>query len=365
MPSMSAVFDGKLYDGRSARAQTVRVRALSDAIEIEAEAREPIGFDLLRRENHAASFTLHRSDQPDWRLTLPPEAAAEFMSVQKLHAVTARHWGWIGGSVAAAAIIGAAIWMFGNAMLAAAAPLVPRAVSESVGKQYAGFLIGEDGACTTPEGEAALKAMIARITPPAGFVEPVRVRVTKSKQINAVTLPGGEVLVFDGLIQAAQSPEELAGVIAHEFGHVQHYHSNQALIRHFGMGVFLEGLGGNMGTLASTGLFLSNSRTAEREADEEAIALMTSGAVSPLGLSAFFERMGGRAAREEAKAAKGEDGIDGWTSLLQTHPGDDDRRTRFAAAAKGLQVKPVLDDARWQALRGMCAATVEDKATDR
>ena len=61
--------------------------------------------------------------------------------------------------------------------------------------------------------------MIARITPKGGFVEPVRVRVTKSKQINAITLPGGEVLVFDGLIQASQSPEELAGVIAHEFGH--------------------------------------------------------------------------------------------------------------------------------------------------
>ena len=89
---------------------------------------------------------------------------------------------------------------------------------------------------------------------------------------------------------------------------------------------------------------------------------MTRGGVSPLGLSAFFERMGGSAKRDEAKAAKGDERSDGWTSLLQTHPGDDDRRARFAAAAKNMNIRPVLDDARWQALRGMCAAKVDKPA---
>lgn len=355
MLSMSAVFEAKLYDGQSARARDVRVRALSRSIEIEGEGREQIGFELLRCESHAASFTLHRTDLPDWRLTLRPQAAGEFAAIEKLHAVTARHWGWIGGSVAAVAVAGLAIWTFGNSLLAAAAPMVPRSVSESVGTQYADFMIGEDGACAAPAGDAALQAMIARITPPRGFVEPVRVRVTRSKTINAITLPGGEVLVFDGLIQASQSPEELAGVIAHEFGHVQNYHSNQALIRHFGLGVFLEGLGGSMGSLASTGLFLTNSRTAEREADGEAIALMALGEVSPLGLSAFFDRMRGDKDRpKEAQAAKGESALDRWTSLLQTHPGDEDRRARFAAAAKLGTAKPVIDATQWQALRGIC-----------
>ncbi len=354
---MPAGFDGKLYDGLSAKAQAVRVTPLPRGIEVEGTGgRETIGLELIRRENHAASITLHRTDLPDWRLTLRSEAARDLANVQKLHAMTGRHWRNIGLSIAGVAAVGALFWFGGGAVVEAAAPMVPVSVTKPIGEQYAAVIIGEEGECTAPAGRAALDAMIDRVTPADGFVMPVRVRVTNSKTVNAITLPGGEIIVFAGLIDAAQSPEELAGVIAHEFGHVQHYHSNEALIRQFGFSVFLEGLGGNMGGLAATGLMLANTREGEREADGEAIALMKQGNVSPLGLSAFFDRMGGMDAAGEktADAAKAREDEDGIGSLFATHPGDASRRARFAEAARGITARPVIDAAQWQALRNIC-----------
>ena len=355
---MPAGFDGKLYDGLSAKAQAVRVTPTGRFVEIESSTgRETIGLDLLRRENHAASVTLHRTDLPDWRLTLRSEAARDLASIQKLHAMTARHWRNIGLSLAGVAAIGAAFWFGGGAIVEAAAPLVPQSVTKPFGEQYAALILGDDGECTGAAGRGALDTMVARVSPRGGFVTPVRVRVSNSDTINAITLPGGEIIVFKGLIEAAQSPEELAGVIAHEFGHVQQYHNNEALIRQFGFSVFLEGLGGNMGSLAATGLMLANTREAEREADGEAITLMKAGAVSPLGLSAFFDRMSGESAGKPDKtgqASRVENDDNDFGSLLATHPADGSRRTRFAEAAKGYQARPILTDPQWQALRMMC-----------
>lgn len=355
---MPAAFDGKLYDGLSAKAQPVRVTPLGRSVEIAGSGgRETVGIELLRRENHAASVTLHRTDLPDWRLTLRSEAARDLAMVQKLHAMTGRHWRMIGMSLAGVAAVGAAFWFGGGAAVEALAPMVPVSVTKPIGEQYAAVIIGEEGECTAPAGRAALDTMIARVTPKQGFVMPVRVRVTNSATVNAITLPGGEIIIFRGLIDAAQSPEELAGVIAHEFGHVQHFHSNEALIRQFGFSVFLEGLGGNIGGIAATGLMLANTRKGEREADGEAIALMKSGNVSPLGLSAFFDRMGGAQPgdNQTADAAKAREEEEGIGSLFATHPGDASRRARFAEAARGIAATPVLDTAQWQALRSMCA----------
>jgi beta-barrel assembly-enhancing protease len=363
MHSMSVVFDGKLYDGNSAKAQGARVRMLGRFVEVESDlSREQIAVELLRRDNHAASVTLHRTDSPDWRLTLRSEAAPELAPIQKLHAMTSKHWGMIGGSVAAVAAFGALIWFGGNLAVSAAAPMIPPSITKPIGEQYSAMFMSEDGECKAAPGRAALDKMIARVTPKDGFVMPVTVRVSKSETVNAITLPGGEIIVFNGLIAASESPEELAGVIAHEFGHVQHYHSNEALIRQFGFSVFLEGIGGNMGSLAATGLMLRNSRDAEVEADGEAISLMKQGAVSPLGLSAFFDRMNGGTGKvdpEQADAARPTTDENAIDSIFATHPGDSSRRSRFAKAAKGYAAKPILTDAEWQSLKTMCGKAKE------
>ena len=352
MPSMSAVFDARVFDGRSA--QPLRVQAVHDGDTLRF-GEEAIALSELRRVDGKTGLTLHRLDLPDWRMILPPEAAPTFRDVTRFHATTVRHWRWIGGVLAGVVAFSALLWFFGSSLLAGLAPLVPHDVAQGVGDQYAEIFAPEDQQCTDPAGTRALNEIVGRIKPPGGLVEPVRLTVTDNDTVNAITLPGGQIILFRGLLDQAQSADEVAGVLAHEFGHVQHYHGNQALIRHFGLGVFLEGLGGNVGAAASTGLFLSNSRTAEREADDEAIKLLRNGAVSAMGVSDFFARMGGANTRQ-GRPEKG-DAVDNGTdltTLLSTHPGDADRRHRFAESARTYRATPILTDTEWKSLKAIC-----------
>lgn len=353
MPSMPAVFEGRIFDGKSARPRVVEARLEGDHLVFGEEA---IDLAQVRRVESSTGLTLHRLDDPDWRMILPKDAKGAFGDIAKFHAVTARHWRMIGSAVAGVAAIGGFVWFFGSSILTLLAPLVPHRVSEGVGEQYVAIFAPDERQCHNPAGQRALNKIVGRILPQRGLVEPVRVTVVDDPTVNAITLPGGQVLLFKGLLDQAESADEIAGVLAHEFGHVQHYHGNQALIRHFGLGVFLEGIGGNIGSAASTGLFLSNSRAAEREADGEAITLLRNGEVSALGVSNFFARVGtkrgdGKKGEKGEAAATDTDIID----LVSTHPGDADRRKRFAEAARSYGATPVLTDPEWQALRRICA----------
>jgi beta-barrel assembly-enhancing protease len=351
---MQAVFEARLFDGLSAQAQRVLVTREGEWLRV---GDGTVAIDDLRRVSTVQGVTLHRIDAPDWRLMVPSDAGDSFSDLKKLHSVTGRQVRWVTGSVAAVAALGAFFWFAGSTILQTLAPLVPRDISRSVGEQYIAMFAPVEKRCTAPAGRAALDTIIARITPPGGLVEPVTVNVADDSTINAFALPGGQVILYRGLIAQAESPEEVAGVLAHEFGHVQRYHGNQALIRHFGAGIFLEGLGGDIGSVAATGLFLSNTRSAEREADEEAIRFLSGGKVSAAGVSAFFARLGGNPARGKP-AEKGE-AVDSGTDivdLISTHPPDADRQRKFAEAARGYTATPLLNDAQWQALKAICGS---------
>src|SRR5690606_14150945 len=68
--------------------------------------------------------------------------------------------------------------------------------------------------------------------------------VVKNDEVNAVTLPGGYVLVYSGLIRFSESPEEVAAVIAHELGHVEERHVVGRLIKEFGLQILFSVLSG-------------------------------------------------------------------------------------------------------------------------
>lgn len=350
---MQAVFEARLFDGESARAQRVEAHLDPAWLHFGTHA---IPVKELRRDTGKHGTTLHWTEKPDWRMIVSPDQKIDFHLIQKLHAVTARHWQWIGGSVVTVAAVSAIIWFFGGALLTSMAPLVPQKVADGIGEQYADFFAPEGKQCKGKQGNAALAEIMARIQPKTSPYDTARVTVVDSDTINAITLPGGRILLFRGLIDQAESADEVAGVLAHELGHVGHYHGNQALLRHFGLGVFLEGVGGNIGSAASTGLFLSNSRTAEREADGEAINLLRNGQVSAMGVSDFFARLGGGEPGKDGKGEKGAavDSDDGFMDVIATHPGDADRRKRFAEAAKTYKATPTISDDDWKALKAIC-----------
>jgi len=123
--------------------------------------------------------------------------------------------------------------------------------------------------------------------------------VVDSKEVNAFALPGGWIYVNRGLIERATDMSELAGVIAHEIGHVTRRHSVQQLQQAQGANVGLSLLctltkvcesGASQAAInvGGSALFAKFSRTDESEADAEAVATTVKAGISPLGIPAMF-----------------------------------------------------------------------------
>lgn len=128
--------------------------------------------------------------------------------------------------------------------------------------------------------------------------------IDEPNQVNAFALPGGHIYVYSGLIRAADSEAELAGVLGHEIGHVAERHAAQALGAQFGLQTLAAlALGQNPGMIqelaagiAAQGYMSRHSRDAERESDALGLRFLTAAGYDPMAMPAFFkklERMGG------------------------------------------------------------------------
>jgi predicted Zn-dependent protease len=139
--------------------------------------------------------------------------------------------------------------------------------------------------------------------------------------INAFAIPGGHVFVYTGLLNAAKSGAEVAGVMAHEIGHVTMRHGAQQLMKSEAVGVVNQILFGDSSSVAGAVaqvceslLFLKFSRDDENQADSCSVAYTVLAKYNPYGMIHFFETL---------KAKYG--GGMGPFEVLSTHPNTDDR----------------------------------------
>jgi beta-barrel assembly-enhancing protease len=114
----------------------------------------------------------------------------------------------------------------------------------------------------------------------------IEILVVDSPELNAFTLPGGLIVVYTGLIRAADSPEELASVIAHEMGHVMRQDSMRMITREFGMSVLLALSGGGdsariVRQILRDGINNQFTQKQESDADDFAIGLLERSRINP------------------------------------------------------------------------------------
>lgn len=119
---------------------------------------------------------------------------------------------------------------------------------------------------------------------------------------NAFALPGGKVGVYTGIFKVARNQDQLAGVIAHEIGHVISRHHDERITRQMGAAGAVQVLGalaGDYGQLASqggsilaqTGFLLPGSRQQETEADVVGQQLMARAGFDPRGAVSLWQNM--------------------------------------------------------------------------
>lgn len=157
---------------------------------------------------------------------------------------------------------------------------------------------------------------------------------------NAFAAPGGYIFVYTGLIKFLESPNALAGVLAHEVAHADRRHSTDQLTKTYGLAVLLNiVLGTDPGLITQilgTLLTLEFSRDAEEEADEYSVIYLCDTKYAADGAAAFFEKLerGGAASPPE---------------FLSTHPNPGNRVMDIHAIAeeKGCDTTGVTELSRW------------------
>jgi Zn-dependent protease with chaperone function len=204
--------------------------------------------------------------------------------------------------------------------------------------------------CETPAGKAAFAKLTERLRVAGGFEHPLDANVLPSAVPNAIALPGGKIYLFDALLQKASSPDEIAGIIAHELGHAHHRHNMRTLIYNGGssflIGLLLGDITGSSAVIFATRSMLqaSHSREAEQEADDFAAATMQKLGRSPLPMAELLFRITG----EQGKA------LGGFT-ILNSHPLTEDRVARMKQLDRPTTGAEILSAAEWKALQGICA----------
>jgi predicted Zn-dependent protease len=164
--------------------------------------------------------------------------------------------------------------------------------------------------------------------------------IVNSDTVNAFALPGGYVYVTRGLMALANSEAEVAGVMAHEVGHVTARHTakryNRAVLTTLGAAVLGAAVGAEAGQIAQLGAAAyvqGYSRDQEFESDQLGVRYLARAGYDPRGMSDFLATL--QANSKLAAKIAGRDGKEPQSSLFSSHPRTPERVKRAAEAARG------------------------------
>lgn len=177
--------------------------------------------------------------------------------------------------------------------------------------------------------DAIVEASHTSMTPYAGYMPKWRLLFRSGLGPNALALPGGTIIVTDDLVQEADklklADDALAGVMAHEIGHVVYRHTTRLIIEQAVLNVAFGIATGDITTfIAVTGSTLAGlayHRAYEAQADCFGAALMQRTGVTTAPLGELLIAV--------ARDALGESRNSALASLLSTHPGSSERAQRL------------------------------------
>ncbi|HHC29584.1 MAG TPA: M48 family metallopeptidase [Rhodobacterales bacterium] len=362
------------FDGTSARIERVEIELSPDRLTIHrpgARALVWMGDELrelpdqadrttlvLTRAGAAAGEEMARLVIADKQIATRLRANAPHLHKRPPIERKGRVFGWALGAIASVALI---IFVLVPTLANQLAAYLPPAGEKALGNatyERIRTALGEASlpvqACEGEAGLAALSAMETRLNAGPDLPYPVNVTVLDHDLVNAFAMPGGRVVLFRGLIDAAENPDEVAAVLAHELGHVVHRDPTRDALRLAGsvgvLGLILGDFAGGTVVLVLANQLINAqySQSAEAGADDYAHDLLTRAGLPPAALGTFFERLRDEYGDEEGLAAH-----------FSSHPQmtariEAARAAQAEAEAAGITTVPVLDARQWRALRSIC-----------
>lgn len=217
--------------------------------------------------------------------------------------------------------------------------------------QMENLLGGEDGdlVCNNPKGEAALNRLASRLMDGQELKYAISFSVFNHDMVNAFAVPGGQIVIIRGLLDMADTPEEVAAVLAHEIGHVEARDPTRLMLRAAGSAGVLSLVLGDVsggtviGVIGDQLLQSSYTRQAEADADAFSLNMLQEARISSAAFAEFFDKL----ADIEGGFVPPE--------YLSSHPSSATRadRARDHAAGQGVTLS-VLSDDEWMSLKAIC-----------
>jgi Zn-dependent protease with chaperone function len=200
--------------------------------------------------------------------------------------------------------------------------------------------------CDHADGQKAFAKLVTAIREAADLDTSVQSGVLSTPVPNAFALPGGKVYLFNGLLAKAENADEIAGVLAHELGHLKHRDNMRGLIHNGGtsflIGLLFGDITGSSALIFASRSLVTNSytREAEQAADNFSIDVMHR-------LGRPTKPMGELLVRVTGKEAKG-------LSIISSHPLSEDRLVRMTREDRPASSPPLLTPEEWRALKAIC-----------
>jgi len=367
-----AGLEGLLFDGRTAAATPVLVTVAGGVLRVSS----PDGAPLREAALATLAITEPLATAPR-QVQFPDGASVEVADGSALTVALAgagirpglvdrlqQRWAAaLGALVASAALLaGAYAWGLPAAVRVLASAMPARA-EERLGEGVLDFLdrgFLRPTALSEPE-RAEVERVIgeaARRGAPGVRYRLLFRSMAQKPDVNAFALPGGTVVLLDGLVRRAGASDRLVAVVGHELGHVARRHSTRSFLRAAGIGVVTSMLWGDISgqaaTIPAVMAMLDYSRDAEREADDDAVRFLRAAGLSPRAMHDAFCLLA---------AVERKSGLRDIPRILSSHPGLDERLARVRALGAPGEV-PQACEAADAADAAHAAAEDEDEAGD-
>ncbi len=224
------------------------------------------------------------------------------------------------------------IWKGVPLLFSGVVRLVPVSFEQRLGRAVADSFSRGVGYCDDPQLKEDVDAIVQRLSkalPEHPYV--FSVQIVRSPEVNALAAPGGYIVIFSGLLERLDSPEQLAGILAHEMQHVIQRHSTKSIVRSLGIQIFL-GLvigdpGGLTGIAGNLGI-LHFMRGDEQSADEAAIENLMAARLDPEEMVNAFRKLQGKT------DGQNNPGVESAFKYFSTHPPIPERIVYLSEKAK-------------------------------
>jgi len=239
---------------------------------------------------------------------------------------------------------------------------VPVSWEEKLGDSVLKSFAPVERMAKAPKTQKALESIIDQLLKNEPDISyDIKIHIRSGSLVNAFALPGGHIVVFQGLLEESDSAEEVAGVLAHELQHILHRHTTQAIIQSLSIYLVFSTLTGDVTGAMQTVLdmaanlgHLSISRNMETEADREGMKLILNSGIDPEGMILFYRKME-KVMSKDIQKASGESFDDEETSSIleyfSTHPLGEERvklLRQMVRENSGKEHHPLFPDLDWR-----------------